>query len=173
VSGSQYGNCLPESMLKDVSSNKLPDSILEIEQPVDEELELTHNNNHINMYKVSAYVENVTQYIAGFVAKTVSQKINCLICKQVLRINQTTNLLITLKDRNNALFKPSKDVEYICSVAEKWIRCTNHSSIYAKNFTNKLYIQIKSEVCRTVSRVKIWMHTYMVKVYSQITVISY
>uniref|UniRef100_A0A2S2PCA9 THAP domain-containing protein 9 n=1 Tax=Schizaphis graminum TaxID=13262 RepID=A0A2S2PCA9_SCHGA len=78
------------------------------------------------MYKVSAYVENVTHYIAGFVAKTVSQKINCLICKQVLSINHTTNLLITLKDRNNALFKPSKDVEYICSV------------------------EIKSEVCRTV-----------------------
>jgi len=149
VSGSQYGNCLPESMLKNVSSNKLPDSILEIEQ-TNEELELLHYNDHINMYKVSAYVENVTHYIAGFVAKTVSQKINCLFCKQVLSINHTTNLLITLKDRNNALFKPSKDVEYICSVAEKWIRCTNFSSIYAKNFTNKLYIQIKSEVCRTV-----------------------
>jgi len=62
VSGSQYGNCLPESMLKYVSSNKLPDSsieILEIEQTVDEELELSHDNDHINMYKVSAYVENV------------------------------------------------------------------------------------------------------------------
>jgi len=68
----------------------------------------------------------------------------------VLSINYITNLLITLKDWNNALFEPSKDVEYICSVAEKWIRCTNLSSIYAKNFTNKLYIQIKSEVCRTV-----------------------
>jgi len=59
-------------MLKNVSSNKLPDSILEIEQTVDEELELSHDNDHINMYKVSAYVENVTHYIAGFVAKTVS-----------------------------------------------------------------------------------------------------
>jgi len=51
VSGSQYGNCLPESMLKNVSSNKLPDSILEIEQTIDEELELSHDNDHINMYK--------------------------------------------------------------------------------------------------------------------------
>jgi len=58
-----------------------------------------------------------THYISGFVAKTVSQKINCLICKQVLSINHTTNLLITLKDRNNALFKPSKGcgIYLLCS----------------------------------------------------------
>lgn len=150
MSGFQYGNCLPESILKNLSNNKSPDSILEIEQTINEELEVSHDNDHINMYTVSDCVENVTHCIAGFVTKTVSQKISCWFCKQVLSITHTTNLLITFKDRNNALFKSSKNVEYTCSVAEKWIRCKNLSSIYVKNFKNKLYIQIKSEVYRTI-----------------------
>lgn len=73
-------------------------------------------------FKVSAFVDIITEYISGFVARKSSKLINCNICKEFLVINQTNNLLINIKDVNNALTKPSKDVFYICSVSEKWIK---------------------------------------------------
>lgn len=102
-------------------------------------------------FNISPYVENITEYIAGFVSKTVMKKINCNTCKEVLTRGQTDNILINLKDRNDALIKPSKDVSYICAVSEKHIRCIDFKNMCGNNFINKLYLKIKSEVFRSNS----------------------
>lgn len=65
-----------------------------------------------------------------------------------LNCKSTANLLIKLKDRNDALIKPSKDVRYVCAVSEKNIRCIDFKNMCGKNCINKLYLKIKSEVFR-------------------------
>lgn len=74
------------------------------------------------------------------------KKINCGICKTFLIDNPNNSLLIKLKDRNNALVKPSKDVSYICKVIEKKIKCKDLKYIFSKNFMNNIYIETKREV---------------------------
>ncbi|CAI6355044.1 unnamed protein product [Macrosiphum euphorbiae] len=151
VSGSQYGNCLPESMLS--KSYNIPDSIVNEKE---EQLEIVPQNQDHDYFnvciKASPYVENVTEYIAGFVARKVIRKINCEICKTFLIDNDNSNVLIQLKNRNDALYKPSKDVNFICCVSERWIRSSNLKEMYKKNVINKLYIKIKSEVYNSIFR---------------------
>jgi len=88
----------------------------------------------------------VTDYISGFIVRKVANKINCDICKTFLIDNSNNSILIKLKDRNNALVKPSKDVLYICKVIEKNIKCKDLKYIFSKNFMNKIYLETKKEV---------------------------
>ncbi|KAF0745151.1 Uncharacterized protein FWK35_00028236, partial [Aphis craccivora] len=69
--------------------------------------------------KLSPFIDGVTDYILCFIARKVASKINCDICKTFLIDNSNNSILIKLKDRNNALVKPSKDVLYICKVKTK------------------------------------------------------
>lgn len=150
VSGSQYGNCLPESMLKNTTISE-SDSILLDDDECNDNLEFTqsddHDHNYIETYlKSSPFIAGVTDYISGFIAKKVAKKINCDICKTFLIDNSNNRFLIKLKDRNNALVKPSKDVSYICKVVENKIKCKDLKYIFAKNFMNKIYLETKREV---------------------------
>lgn len=70
---------------------------------------------------LTPFIEDVTEYIAGFVVKQIKRKISCAICTQHLEANDTLNLLLLKKDRGK-LIKPSKDVVYICTWSEKFIR---------------------------------------------------
>ncbi|KAF0701563.1 Uncharacterized protein FWK35_00038328 [Aphis craccivora] len=154
VSGSQYGNCLPESMFT-TKQNIIPDSIIQDTDTdsIDSEQDFGFQNDHDYFhthFNVSAFVENITEYISGFIAKKALKQINCDVCKGYLVDNKTNNILINIKDRNNALTKPSKDVFYLCSVSEKWIRCKQVKDMYKNNFINKLYLQIKNDVYRSV-----------------------
>lgn len=133
VSGCQYGNCLPESMLSTKTNlingpdtimieSELNNSFLENSNDVDQNVGFLNDHDYFNSYyKVTDFVENITEYISGFIARKTIKRINCDICKGFLILNHTNNKLINIKDRNNSLIKPSTDVFYICSVSEKLI----------------------------------------------------
>jgi hypothetical protein len=82
----------------------IPDSIVNGKE---EQLEIVpqyHDHDYFDVcIKATPYVENVTEYIAGFVARNIVRKVNCEICKMFLIDNDNSNLLIQLKNRNNAL----------------------------------------------------------------------
>lgn len=110
-----------------------------------------HDHNYIETYlKLSPFIAGVTDYISGFIARKVAKKINWDVCKTFLIDNSNNGLLIKLKDRNNALVKPSKDVSYISKVIEMKIKCKDLKYIFSKNFMNKIYLETKKEVYGSV-----------------------
>lgn len=72
------------------------------------------------LWKLSAFVDDVVRYIAGFVAWKVHSKFACNICKdQLIGVNMPR--LSALKNKGPFLI-PSKDVIDICLKCEKIIR---------------------------------------------------
>lgn len=58
--------------------------------------------------------------------------------------NIPDNVLMNLKDRNDALIKPSNDVVQICIISERVFRtCKN---IFKNNIRNDLYLKIKKYI---------------------------
>ncbi|KAL4152719.1 hypothetical protein QTP88_000552 [Uroleucon formosanum] len=122
VSDSHYGNCLPESMLKNTTISELDSRRLDNDE-CNDNLESTqsydHDHNYIETYlKLSPFIAGMTDYISGFIERNVAKKINCDVCKTFLIDKSNNSLLIKLKYKNNALVKPSEDVSYICKVIE-------------------------------------------------------
>lgn len=69
----------------------------------------------------SEYVDDVTEYIAGFVARKVARVITCGVCADGLLINDSNSLLLNRKNRGG-LCKAATDVVKICKIAEKVFR---------------------------------------------------
>lgn len=130
ISGSQYGNYISILDPTELSIVNLgPDSVVGYStetEKVDDNIITTsveHDHNYLDpICRLTPFVENVSAYIAGFVVKQVIKKINCNICIQFLSETNTKNLLINLKDRNNALIKPSRDAIYICASVKREFR---------------------------------------------------
>lgn len=66
-----------------------PDSIIIIDSELNNEIQTDSNDDFQNdhdylesYFKVSAFVDNITEYISGFVARKASKLINCNICKE-------------------------------------------------------------------------------------------
>lgn len=79
-----------------------------------------HDHNYFETFqRLTPFVEDVSIYIAGFIVKSVSKKISCNICIQFSRKKVTNNVLINLKNRNNALINPTDDVIFICTTAKR------------------------------------------------------
>lgn len=149
VSGSQYGNCISildqtELSIVNVGPDSIIDSSTETEN-VDSNITMSVEHNYLEtISRLTPFVENVSAYIAGFVVKQVIKKINCSICIQFLSSKNTENLLINLKNRNNALIKPCHDAIYICATAEREFRsCPN---VFLPGIKTKLYYQIQKIV---------------------------
>ncbi|KAL1510058.1 hypothetical protein ABEB36_004713 [Hypothenemus hampei] len=97
-------------------------------------------------WQLSPYLENVVDYIAGYIAKKLSKKIDCLICIQQL-LGKEMPLLSRIKDRGKYYVAPSKDVSSICKLAERILKqnsyrlkSTNIKCILVTEIGNKLGI---------------------------------
>jgi hypothetical protein len=65
-------------------------------------------------------VENVSEYIAGYVVAKVTKKTKCVTCQEQL-VGEKMPILSNLKKRGPYL-APAKDVSDICAICEKIIR---------------------------------------------------
>ena len=74
---------------------------------------------HINL---SLYVDNIVEYIAGWVARKLGKTIKCEHCAtSLINTSSLPNRLITIKRRRN-LVSPSPSVLSICRMAESVFR---------------------------------------------------
>lgn len=73
-----------------------------------------------SLLDLTSYVDNITQYIAGFISYKLQWIVNCYVCKNQL-IGTEMPLLSKLKYEGPYLIT-SKDVCLICRISEKIIR---------------------------------------------------
>lgn len=76
------------------------------------------------------YVTDVTAYIAGFVVKTLQQRVLCGMCYDALLSKEAPHFLQKIKnfgtDGKQYLTNASSDVLYLCKLAEHTIRVNEH-----------------------------------------------
>lgn len=74
----------------------------------------------IKEINLSPTIENITEYIAGFITRTLKKHINCDTCFNAIdeKNENNQNSFIAFKNRGGLIF-PSKDVYRICVTAEK------------------------------------------------------
>lgn len=77
---------------------------------------------------LSSYADNIVTYIAGFVVRTLCEKIKCEACKQALYVDKRPQNsrydFVALKTRGRLIYA-SEDVVELCTIAEKCIRRMN------------------------------------------------
>lgn len=149
LTGSNFGNCsiLDGTQILPVST-KL--SSRKINGNVDLSFDWVPNRTLIdhdyfkNIIEINTYIEDVSQYIGGFVARKIIQIIPCYNCKKILSKDQEENKsLISCKDRGG-LTKPSNGVKIICAEAERVLRC--NLSIVKSQFHKKEQLLLLNKV---------------------------
>lgn len=98
IVGSVYGNFIILDTTKTLSVN----SILENDASETEQINISESHDHDyfgSVSRLSYYVEDVSTYIAGFVAMKLEKKIVSDICKNSLTSTSHENMLAEIKDR--------------------------------------------------------------------------
>lgn len=80
-----------------------------------------HDYESPNGWCWNEYNSEVVTYIAGYVIKTIKNKIKCDMCRQSLESKENNSLLLKIKNRRGLLL-PSPQVITICKVAERVLR---------------------------------------------------
>lgn len=133
---SRNGNCLPLDEIKILQTN-MPNyvqtvnesmrknNLLVEEEKVDSPTDtwiMDSDHKYLDYTHLSEYTEHVIGYIAGYVARKIEKDIHCEECRKALIADDTTNLLITNKNRGG-LIKPSLDViKKVCNQTEKILK---------------------------------------------------
>jgi len=102
VSESAYANCtiLDTTSILPISLPKHKNVINTINnnEQIDLNANVLNDHDYISAIPVlSTFVEDVTNYIAGFVVKQIKKRISCTICEKQLETNDSTNLLLLKK----------------------------------------------------------------------------
>lgn len=94
-----------------------PDSIISNES--EQGIKITDHDYFRAIHRITPFLDEVTNYISGFVVKKILKKVNCNTCHKYL-IDDSKHIfkLISEKDRHNALIKPSQDIVEICQETE-------------------------------------------------------
>lgn len=97
-----------------------------------------------SLWTLSPYVENVIQYISGFIVKKILKiKSFCIVCAEMIKELDPNKapLLIKIKNRGPFVF-PSMDVIKICTAAERVFRQYYTNLFVQKNIKTKMSQQI-------------------------------
>lgn len=100
IAALDYGNCsiLDATFILPIG-NTTVNNIIEAEDSKEEQEVILHS--FCNPDTLSLYVSDIVQYIAGFVVRKLKKKLVCATCIQYLEKNDTTNILITIKNRGH------------------------------------------------------------------------
>lgn len=147
IVGSEKGNCsiLDNTKILAVDKNKLyAKEISQYEQNVTKTQ--LHDHDYFSVvYNMSAYVEDVSVYIAGFVTLKLQKKIDCNYCKSFLTTKEHVSKLAFIKDRGG-LQKPSTDVQTVCIETEKVFRQYVHDIMLKKKSKQFIVLKVKSNI---------------------------
>lgn len=140
IIGSKHGNCSILDNTKTLSvtansKNKIEDQQFNLS-------EIQDHDYFMLFQRISAYTEEVTVYISGFIAKKLQNKISCDICKSSLLSIIQESKLAQIKDRGG-LQKPSKCLATVCIEAEKIFRQYSCDFVNQKKNVNFLVVKVK------------------------------
>lgn len=98
-----------------------------------------------SLLNLSPFIEDITSYIAEFIAKKLETKLNCQYCIiEIYGPHQISNLA-TIKDRGR-LKKPSKNVVKIYQTAEQVFRKYSKSVAFSKRDRKILALKLKTYI---------------------------
>ena len=98
-----------------------------------------------NINNINGYVEDVSVYIAGFIAMKILKKTSCEYCKTFLIMTKHDSKLANIKDRGG-LIKPSTDVQTVCIETEKVFRQYTHDIILKRKTKQYVVLKVKSNL---------------------------
>lgn len=98
-----------------------------------------------SLINISPFIEDITSYIAGFVAKRIENKIKCIYCIQKIYGQHHIGNLIAIKDCGR-LKKPSNDLVSICKTAEKVFRTYSKNIPLSKRNRDMLMLKLKTNI---------------------------
>jgi len=140
IKSNTSANCLAQdstSILK-ISSlkKKLPtedqDVVLDLLCAAGSEHILENEDELLTVYQNSNYINDVIGYIAGFVVRCILKRIQCQVCANEIKSQETNSLLLNKKNRGG-LTMANADVVNKCQIAEHTVReyseNSNHMSI--------------------------------------------
>ncbi|KAF0761571.1 THAP domain-containing protein 9 [Aphis craccivora] len=141
VVGSIYGN---GTILNKTKNYIESSSSLDSDLPLNSFHQLDHD--YLDITNVGHFVENISNYVAGFEARAVAKKVTCDNCKKMLFTTTNTSAshsqLLEQKDRGG-LSKPSETVRKICLEAERVFK----SSLFSVNHKKTLiFSRIKQKI---------------------------
>ncbi|XP_008180972.1 uncharacterized protein LOC103308755 [Acyrthosiphon pisum] len=114
----QVLDCTP---ILTVSSNKkIENRIGNLDLICAEDYEETDTFENINYNNELMFVDDVIQYITGFVVRKLYKQITCNMCLKLLSDDKMIPKQLSLLDIKNrgGLTKPTKDMTYLCKTAE-------------------------------------------------------
>jgi len=117
IVGSMHGNCTILDSTKTLSVT----SVLTNDKSEEKQINIIESHDHDyfgSAARISSYVEDVSIYIAGFVAMKLEKKIFCDTCRDCLISTSHESKLAQIKDRGG-LKKPSKCLQTVCIESEK------------------------------------------------------
>ncbi|KAF0751335.1 Uncharacterized protein FWK35_00022449, partial [Aphis craccivora] len=125
IVGSQFGNCT----LLDNTKNLTVDSSVKEKELVFKLNETWVKNSHIldhdyfdSYINITKFIEDTSEYIAGFVVKKILKQITCSTCQASLTVSSNNcNSLISIKNRGSLII-PSNNVVKVCQETESIIR---------------------------------------------------
>lgn len=160
IKDSGAGNCIPLESISILSLNSKPELMInattnrsnmltqeEIQNFLynDNDNQLDELENLLDATILSEYIENVVEYIAGFIVFKLVEKIVCVDCLDQIQRHNSSNSLISFKNRGG-LKIPSVDVVKICSLTEKQIRIFDieNSSVLKSSLYHKIIIIVRT-----------------------------
>ncbi|KAG8224664.1 hypothetical protein J437_LFUL005106 [Ladona fulva] len=130
----QGGNCVPQdgTTLLSVAGNSTVNPHIpktRLPEPLRDEVDQGPPENHTyslisKSTTVSAYVDDVVGYIAGYVQRKLLKEVKCEECAQAIRESHgegAANILIKMRT-NGGLHVPSKDLTTVCQLVENVFR---------------------------------------------------
>lgn len=124
ISCSDNANCLAQdsTSLLNISLNCKKNTLDSLQENFEltDDMEGSFISNHNNIINC-IYLNDVTEYIAGFVSRKLIKSLNCNVCANSLTSNVSKSMLLNRKNKGG-LCKPSMDVVKICLVAESVMR---------------------------------------------------
>ena len=162
VSGSLQANCIEQvsNIILAVSTSK-GNKMKTVDNLLAENFENTtfHESNDDHSYSLtsgsysknmSLYIQDIVEYIAGFVVRRIKKTVSCEICLRAIQSDNSYGNFINIKNYNTikqGLTIPSLDVIHICKIAEAEIRIMEKADqLFQKNLLPKLIIQIMNNV---------------------------
>jgi len=150
ISGSLYGNCIALDNTTHLTGKKFDD--IQCKEPLTFSFSWCPTRSVIdhdyfdNYIHLSKFVDCVSSYISGFVAKKVAIKTDCENCKSSLTTTHT-DILTQIKNRGY-LTKASNDVVLICNATEKMLR-QYPNQIYKRNSQQFYIAKVKSQLYKS------------------------
>ncbi|XP_052128257.1 uncharacterized protein LOC127750492 [Frankliniella occidentalis] len=104
---------------------------------------------------LSPYVTDVVEYIAGFVSRSLSESLHCVVCNAALYGNSTNSDLLKIKNKGGLVFA-SRDVVSICKLTEQIFRGYTTKKVALRKaipvYINKIKARITSSIFSTLDK---------------------